>query len=76
MFNFDKDTIETVAKHFRDAVIFATLATVAMGAAEASWFGTVHVANFVFGAVAALACTGFTALAAANVALIVGEVRG
>jgi hypothetical protein len=70
-----KINLKTVAQHFRDAVFFSALATVALGAAEASFFGTVHVANFAFGVVASLACIGLVALAGANVALIVGEVR-
>lgn len=70
----DTNKLKTIAGHFRDTVIFAALATVALGVAEASFFQTVHVANFVFGAVATLAFAGLTALAAANVALIVWEV--
>lgn len=67
--------LKTIAGHFRDTVIFSALATVALGVAEFSFVGSTHIANIAFGTVAALACAGLLALAAANVALIVGEVR-
>lgn len=75
MDNISNNKLRTIAEYFRDAVLFASLATVALGVAELSFFGTTHLANMVLGAVASLACIGLTALAAANVALIVGEVR-
>lgn len=75
MFNISKDTLSKIVPHFRDSVLFAALATVALGVAELSFTGSSHIANFVFGALAVVVCAGLTALAAANVALIVGEVR-
>lgn len=72
---FNTKKLQTIAGHFRDTVIFAGLASLALGVAEFSFVGSTHIANAVFGTVAALACAGLTALAAANVALIVWEVR-
>lgn len=72
---FNTKKLQTIAVNFRDTVICSFLASIALGMAEFSFFGSVHVANAVFGAVAGLACIGLLALAAANVALIVWEVR-
>jgi len=70
------EKLTNIVPHFRDAVGLAACASFALGFAEFSFLGTVHVANLVFGAVASIAALGFAALAGANVALIVGEVRG
>ncbi len=75
MNHIENKKLKTIAGHFRDTIIFAALATVALGVAEFSFVGSTHIANIAFGTVAALACAGLLALTAANVALIVGEVR-
>lgn len=80
MFNFDKDTIETVAKHFRDAVISLFGATITLGIANHLAAGSMalfgvplvsdqHVHTIATAAVFYLATAGLTLIGAANVAL-------
>lgn len=81
--NIDAIKLSKIAQHFRDAIGFLSVGSITLGLANhlvsgdyVFWRITPHVHDIATGVVLYLATAGLTALAAANVALIVREVRG